>query len=116
MSVIIFVLLGSEDNFSYHYDPKTLKTPSMVNGLYSTIAFILGGLTSIASGYLGMTIATFANARVAVEARKGIAPAFECGACPFYPLDPPWTWLCPKCSDGPQRLVITSGLAHTRVQ
>ena len=30
------------------------------------------------SGYLGMKIATFANARTAVEARKGIAPAFMC--------------------------------------
>ena len=28
---------------------------------------------------LGMKIATYANARTALEARKGIAPAFMCG-------------------------------------
>lgn len=32
-----------------------------------------------------MWIATYANARTALEARKGIAPAFMAGACP-----PPW--------------------------
>ena len=30
------------------------------------------------TGFLGMRIATFANARTAVEARKGIANAFMC--------------------------------------
>eukprot|EP00798_Chlamydomonas_sp_ICE-L_P020682 gene20682-27477_t len=48
------------------------------NGIFSTIAFLLGALTSCLSGYLGMMIATFANARVALEARKGIAPSFMC--------------------------------------
>lgn len=83
MSTIVFVLLGSENNFSMKWttDEHTGKiiTPSFYNGLFSTIAFNLGAITSIASGYFGMKIATFANARVAVEARKGIAPAFEVG-------------------------------------
>ncbi|GFR45263.1 hypothetical protein Agub_g6369 [Astrephomene gubernaculifera] len=48
------------------------------NGIFSTVAFALGAATSILSGYLGMQIATYANARTAVEARKGIAPAFMC--------------------------------------
>ena len=46
------------------------------NGTFSTIAFAVGGLTSILSGYLGMQIATYANARTSLEARRGIAPAF----------------------------------------
>lgn len=55
------------------------KADESRNGIFSTISFILGGLTSLLSGYLGMKIATFANARTALEARKGIAPAFMCG-------------------------------------
>ena len=46
------------------------------NGAFSTVAFVVGGLTSIVCGYLGMQIATYANARTALEARRGIAPAF----------------------------------------
>ena len=66
-SVVIFVLLSSEDGFH----KKGLR-----NGTFSTIAFIVGAITSILSGYLGMAIATYANARTALEARKGVAPAF----------------------------------------
>lgn len=44
------------------------------------MAFLLGGTTSILSGWLGMRIATYANARTALEARKGIAAAFSVGA------------------------------------
>ena len=87
MSVIIFVLLGSETRFStkWHTHHHEVVTPSLWNGVFSTISFLLGAITSILSGYLGMRIATYANARVSVEARKGIAPAFEAGAptCSF---------------------------------
>merc|ERR1711967_15844 len=38
--------------------------------------FILGATTSSLSGYLGMMIATYANGRTALEARKGVAPAY----------------------------------------
>lgn len=48
-------------------------------GAFSTISFIVGAVTSILSGYLGMMIATYANARTALEARKGVAPAFMAG-------------------------------------
>jgi H+-translocating diphosphatase len=78
MSVIIFVLLGSETGFSRDWSAG--GTPSLYNAIFSTISFNLGAVTSILSGYLGMKIATYANARVAIEARKGIAPAFEAGA------------------------------------
>ncbi|GJS50765.1 pyrophosphate-energized vacuolar membrane proton pump 1 [Tanacetum coccineum] len=40
---------------------------------FSTISvFLLGAITSIVSGFLGMKIATYANARTALEARKGL--------------------------------------------
>lgn len=80
-SVVIFVLLSSEDGFQtkWHEDDKgVLRAPALFNGTFSTIAFIIGAATSILSGYLGMAIATYANARTALEARKGIAPAFMC--------------------------------------
>lgn len=80
MSIVVFVLLGSENGFTKTWttdEDGNVLTPSFYNGLFSTIAFNLGAVTSIAAGFLGMKIATYANARVAVEARKGIAPAFE---------------------------------------
>lgn len=83
MSIVVFVLLGSENGFSKTWtkdEDGNVVTPSFYNGLFSMIAFNLGAVTSIAAGFLGMKIATYANARVAVEARKGIAPAFEVGA------------------------------------
>jgi len=59
------------------------------NGTFSTIAFLVGAATSILSGFVGMKIATYANARTAVEARKGIAPAFMCGECAVCGRPPP---------------------------
>jgi hypothetical protein len=71
MSVVIFTLLGSVTP----EDGRT-RADEVRNGLFSTVAFILGASTSCLSGYLGMKIATYANARTALEARRGIAPAF----------------------------------------
>jgi H+-translocating diphosphatase len=78
-SVFIFILLSSEDGFQTKWkadEHGILRAPSLYNGAFSTLAFIVGAITSIVSGYLGMSIATYANARTALEARKGIAPAF----------------------------------------
>ncbi len=82
MSVVIFVLLSSQDGFSREWvedDQGHRHAPAIYNGAFSTIAFLLGAVTSIASGFFGMKIAVYANARTALEARKGIAPAFMCG-------------------------------------
>ena len=84
-SAIIFVLLSSEDGFAlkFHTDESGVsRAPAIYNGGFSTVSFLLGGTTSILSGWLGMRIATYANARTALEARKGIAPAFMCGKFP----------------------------------
>jgi Na+/H+-translocating membrane pyrophosphatase len=74
MSVAIFSLLSTVVP-----EEGRTKADETRNGVFSTIAFIIGGITSLVCGYLGMKIATFANARTACEARKGIAPAFMCG-------------------------------------
>mmetsp|Transcript_12334 Transcript_12334/g.30187 ORF Transcript_12334/g.30187 Transcript_12334/m.30187 type:complete len:768 (-) Transcript_12334:1223-3526(-) len=71
MSVLIFSLLSIVKP-----EGDRTKEDELRNGIFSTAAFIIGASTSICAGYLGMAIATYANARTAVEARKGIAPAF----------------------------------------
>ncbi|KAJ7545167.1 hypothetical protein O6H91_09G110000 [Diphasiastrum complanatum] len=76
-SVFIFLFLGSVGGFSTKWvsckaNPSELCAPPLANALFSTVAFILGALTSTLSGYLGMKIATYANARTTLEARKGV--------------------------------------------
>ncbi|KAJ7545163.1 hypothetical protein O6H91_09G110000 [Diphasiastrum complanatum] len=80
-SVFIFLFLGSVGGFSTKWvsckaNPSELCAPPLANALFSTVAFILGALTSTLSGYLGMKIATYANARTTLEARKGVGEAF----------------------------------------
>nr|WRQ20302.1 pyrophosphate-energized vacuolar membrane proton pump 1 [Citrullus colocynthis] len=78
---IIFLFLGSVKRFSTKSEPCTYNKgqmckPALANAIFSTIAFLLGALTSVLSGFLGMKIATYANARTSLEARKGIGRAF----------------------------------------
>ncbi|CAN6446499.1 unnamed protein product [Victoria cruziana] len=78
---IIFLFLGSVKGFSTQpepcaYDEQKLCKPALANAVFSTIAFLLGALTSVFSGFLGMKIATYANARTTIEARKGVNKAF----------------------------------------
>jgi inorganic pyrophosphatase len=78
-SVVIFVLLGSQDGFQTKYttdkDGRPVA-PGLFVATFSTLSFILGAGTSSLSGSLGMKIATYANGRTALEARKGVAPGF----------------------------------------
>lgn len=78
---IIFLFLGSVKGFSTESEPCTysqgkLCKPALANAIFSTVAFLLGALTSVLSGFLGMKIATYANARTTLEARKGVGKAF----------------------------------------
>lgn len=80
-AAVIFLFLGSVRRFSTRpepcaYDPERWCRPALANAAFSTLAFLLGALTSVLSGYLGMRVATFANARTALEARRGVGPAF----------------------------------------
>eukprot|EP00270_Netrium_digitus_P010673 TRINITY_DN3329_c1_g3_i1.p1 TRINITY_DN3329_c1_g3~~TRINITY_DN3329_c1_g3_i1.p1 ORF type:complete len:773 (-),score=234.31 TRINITY_DN3329_c1_g3_i1:391-2667(-) len=81
-SLVIFLFLGSVDSFSTQWkpcdaDPSTSCAPALANAFFSTVAFVLGAATSTLSGFLGMKIATFANARTTLEARKSIGHAFS---------------------------------------
>lgn len=79
--VLMFFFLGSVKGFSTQqqqctYDETKMCKPALANALFSTIAFVLGAFTSVLSGYFGMKIATYANARTTLEARKGVGKAF----------------------------------------
>lgn len=54
---------------------------NFVNGLFTTIAFLVGGITSIAAGLCGMMVAVYANARTTVaaasEPASRLTAAFE---------------------------------------
>ncbi len=52
-------------------------TPDIREGIYTAIAFLFGGAISIASGYIGMKVATQGNARTTVSAKKDISSAFD---------------------------------------
>nr|CAD1831826.1 unnamed protein product [Ananas comosus var. bracteatus] len=75
-AILIFLFLGSVEGFSTKSQPctyskdKTCK-PALANAIFSTVSFLLGAVTSVVSGFLGMKIATYANARTTLEARKG---------------------------------------------
>ncbi|GJY73306.1 pyrophosphate-energized vacuolar membrane proton pump [Tanacetum coccineum] len=61
---------------SFLYTEYQMCKPALATALFSTIAFVLGAITSIISGFLGMKIATYSNARTTLEARKGVGKAF----------------------------------------
>jgi len=44
---------------------------------YTAFAFVIGAITSIACGAIGMTIATYTNYRVTFCAKRGLADAFR---------------------------------------
>ena len=80
-AAVIFVSLGSVGRFSTSpepcpYDAARRCSPALANAAFTAAAFLLGATTSVVSGYLGMRVATFANARTALEARRGIGRAF----------------------------------------
>ncbi|KAL0337510.1 UNVERIFIED_CONTAM: Pyrophosphate-energized vacuolar membrane proton pump [Sesamum calycinum] len=80
-AILIFVFLGSVEGFSTKsqpctYDNTRMCKPALATAAFSTLSFLLGAFTSVVSGFLGMKIATFANARTTLEARKGVGKAF----------------------------------------
>jgi len=79
-AVLIFLFLGSVKGFSTESQPCTYNPfkkckPALARAVFNTVSFLLGAFTSVGSGFLGMKIATFANARTTLEARKGVGKA-----------------------------------------
>ena len=52
-------------------------TPQYNEGLYTALAFLFGGVISVASGYIGMKVATAGNARTTVSANQSISKAYD---------------------------------------
>jgi Na+/H+-translocating membrane pyrophosphatase len=59
--LLLFVVLGSLG------DKVGAKGGKWISAIFSTMAFLLGAITSILCGWVGMSIAVIANARVAVQ-------------------------------------------------
>lgn len=53
------------------------KTATINEGPWTALAFVIGALCSILSGYVGMKIATKANVRTAYAAQSGLQKAFN---------------------------------------
>ena len=52
-------------------------TENVNEGIYTAVAFIFGAIISIASGYIGMKIATAGNVRTTVSANQSLSSAFN---------------------------------------
>lgn len=61
-AIVLLVVLGSVRNWT--------------TGIGTAVSFLVGCITSIASGYIGMRIAVFANSRTAVKANQSIGDGF----------------------------------------
>ena len=59
------------------YDVGHTEVTGHVSGWYTAIAFLFGALISVASGYIGMKVATQGNARTTVSAKQDIGAAFK---------------------------------------
>lgn len=62
VGVMFFIIYGAVEKFEK---------------AYTAFAFVIGAITSIACGAIGMTIATYTNYRVTFCAKRGLADAFR---------------------------------------
>ncbi|KAE8724808.1 Pyrophosphate-energized vacuolar membrane proton pump [Hibiscus syriacus] len=79
-AILIFLFLGSVEGFSSKsqpctYDKSNICKAALATAAFSTISFLL----SVVYGFLGMKIATYANARTTLEARKGAITGYGLG-------------------------------------
>ncbi|KAF8022224.1 hypothetical protein BT93_G2382 [Corymbia citriodora subsp. variegata] len=71
-AILIFLFLGYVERFSTQSQPCTFYPPNMCRpALAIAVSFLLGALTSVLSGILGIKIAIRANARTALMDRDG---------------------------------------------
>ena len=52
--------------------PQETRKPALATAMFSAVSFMLGAITSVVSGFLGMKMATYANVRTTLKARKGV--------------------------------------------
>jgi len=68
-SIVVFFLTSSTMELNSAKD-GTQHAWNFATGALTAVSFVTGAFTSIIAGYIGMTVAVFANARVTVEAVK----------------------------------------------
>ena len=71
---IVWFMLGFALVIGFAIDDPSTETHE---GIYTAVAFIFGGIISLAAGFIGMRIATEGNVRTATSARNSIADAFK---------------------------------------
>jgi Na+/H+-translocating membrane pyrophosphatase len=54
----------------------TFTAEPVYGTFYTTVAFLVGGATSIISGYIGMRIAVYTNVRTTLECARDISNGF----------------------------------------
>ena len=80
-SILIFILVGSAGNCG----TEIIKQGSLEysdgscwsNGIFTAISFIIGALTSMISGYIGMRIAVYSNVRTTIGAQQSWTESFN---------------------------------------
>ncbi|MGI9330101.1 MAG: V-type H(+)-translocating pyrophosphatase [Gammaproteobacteria bacterium] len=70
------VVIGLLVNYNV-YDAGHTEVTGRVSGWFTAIAFLFGAFISVASGYIGMKVATQGNARTTVSAKQDIGEAFK---------------------------------------
>lgn len=83
-AILVVCLVGSSNHCGNGVVNVDLKTPASeqegdcwTNGALTMVAFLVGGLTSMIAGYIGMMIAVYTNVRTTVEATRGWTRAFN---------------------------------------
>ena len=69
MGVFSLIILVAVDYYGHESNDRSFR-------MYTTLAFLIGAVTSTVSGYIGMQIATYTNTRVAYTAQFSLAEAF----------------------------------------
>ncbi|KAJ0437750.1 putative inorganic diphosphatase [Helianthus annuus] len=80
-AILIFLFLGYVEGLNTKtqqctYDVHRMCKPALATALFSTVSFLLGAITSVLSGFLGIKTTTYANTRTTLEARKSVGKAF----------------------------------------
>lgn len=75
-TILVFFIIGF-GAFIFTALAAGADTDRWATAGFATTAFVIGALTSILSGFIGMRIAVSANSRTAISAKVGFRPAFN---------------------------------------
>jgi len=76
---ILTIFVGAVTVLIILFFPKPIWTGDAMLNVKTAIAYICGSVLSALAGYVGISIATIANTKSAIAAKKGVGPAFMAG-------------------------------------